>query len=119
MPRVPAVRTASLAVAALAAVLALSASALFQAPRPGADLVPSGGSENLIQILQGNQNVLWTSLSGNVTSFVVEGWPSQSAGNELGGALVMERPANGEAGVIDFGEKPMTLRFEIDGQATR
>lgn len=115
MQRVSAVRTTSLALAVLATAMALSASALFQAPRPGADLAPSGGSEKLIQILQGNQNILWTSLSGNVTSYVAQGWPSRSDGDELGGALVMERPANGEAGVIDFGEKPMTLRFEIDG----
>jgi hypothetical protein len=115
MQRVPAVRTTSLALAVVAAALALSAGALFQAPRPGADLVPSGGSETLVHILQGNQNILWTSLSGKVTSYVVQGWPSTSGDNELGGALMMERPANGEAGVIDFGEKPMTLRFEIDG----
>jgi hypothetical protein len=29
--------------------------------------------------------------------------------------MMMERPTNGEAGVIDFGEKPMTLRFETAG----
>lgn len=115
MQRVPAVRTTSLALAAVAAALLLSAGALFQAPRPGADLAPSGGSENLIQLLQGNQNIVWTSLSGNVTSYVVQGWPSTSGANELGGALMMERPSDGEAGVIEFGEKPMTLRFEIDG----
>ncbi|MEX1125323.1 MAG: hypothetical protein WEE53_06620 [Acidimicrobiia bacterium] len=115
MQRSPAVRTTSLALAVVATALALSTTALFQASRPGGDLAPSGGSENLIQILQGNQNVLWTSLSGSVTSYVAQGWPSTPGGNELGGALVMERPENSEAGVIDFGEKPMTLRFEIDG----
>jgi hypothetical protein len=115
MQRVPVIRATSLALAVLAAALALSASALFRAPSRGADLVPTGGSETLVQILQGNQSILWTSLSGIVTSYVVQGWPSTSGGTELGGALVMERPTNGEAGVIDFGEKPMTLRFEIDG----
>jgi hypothetical protein len=115
MQTVPAVRTTSLVLAVVATALALSAGALFRAPSPGSDLAPSGGSENLVQILQGNQNVLWTSLSGNVNSYVVQGWPSTSGDNELGGALMMERPANGQAGVIDFGEKPMTLRFAVDG----
>lgn len=115
MQTVPAVRTASLALAVVTTALALGAGALFQAPRPEADLVPSGGSENLVQILQGSQHILWTSLSGGVTSFVVQGWPSTRGDNELGGALMMEHPANDEAGVIDFGEKPMKLEFEIDG----
>jgi hypothetical protein len=114
MQNVPAVRTTSLALVGLAIVLAASTSALFQAARPGADLAPTGGSENLVQILQGNQNILWTSLSGSVSSYVVQGWPSKTADVELGGALMMERPANGEAGVIEFGEKPMTLEFKID-----
>ncbi|MDP9495321.1 MAG: hypothetical protein M3P87_08780 [Actinomycetota bacterium] len=118
MQRVTAVRNPSLVLIVAAVALALSVSVLFQAPRQGADLAPVGSSE-LIQILQGNRNVLWTSLSGNVTSYVVQGWPSTSGDNELGGALIMERPTNGDAGVIDFGEKPMTLRFEIEGQATR
>ena len=115
MENLPAVRTTSLFIAGLAIALALGTSALFQASHPGADLAPVGGSQNLVQILQGNQNILWTSLSGSVTSYVVQGWPSKMGDTELGGALMMERPANGEAGVIDFGEKPMTLEFQIDG----
>ncbi|HLF61804.1 MAG TPA: hypothetical protein VI980_11575 [Acidimicrobiia bacterium] len=115
MPALPLARTISLALAVAIAAFAMSAAVLFQAPRPGADLAPLGGSENLVQILQGNQSVLWFSLSGRVTGYVVQGWPSTSGGDELGGALMMERPANGEAGVIGFGEKPMTLRFEVAG----
>ena len=115
MQRAPAVRHTSLTLAVVAAALAVSASALFQAPQPGADLAPTGGSENLIQILQGNQSIIWTSLSGSVSSYVVQGWPSTSGANELGGAMTMERPLNREAGVIEFGEKPMTLRFEVAG----
>jgi hypothetical protein len=115
MPSLPFARTASLALAGLAVALAISMSATFQASRPGADLAPTNGAASLIQILQGNQNVLWTSLSGNVTSYVVQGWPSQAGDNELGGALMMERPADGSVGVIDFGEKPMTLEFQLEG----
>jgi hypothetical protein len=36
-------------------------------------------------------------------------------GNELGGAVMIERPVDGSAGVVDFGEKPRSLSFEIDG----
>jgi hypothetical protein len=35
-------------------------------------------------------------------------------GNDLGGALVIERPVDTEAGVIDFVEKPKSLSFEIN-----
>ena len=114
MPSTPVVRTTSLALAGLVIALALSTTAMFQASRPGADLAPTSGAESLIQILQGNQNVLWTSLSGNVTSYVVQGWPTKTGDTELGGALMMERPVDGSAGVIDFGEKPMSLEFQID-----
>ncbi|HSO49015.1 MAG TPA: hypothetical protein VLS86_00595, partial [Acidimicrobiia bacterium] len=107
------IRTTSLALGVVATALALSAGALFQASSRGADLAPIAGAETLVRVLQENQNVLWTSLRGNVTSYVVQGWPSSSGDTELGGAMMMERPASGEAGVIDFGEKPMTLRFEI------
>jgi hypothetical protein len=113
MQGAPAIRNTSLALAVVATALALSAGALFHAPSRGADLAPVGGAETLVRVIQGNQNVLWTSLSGNVTSYVVQGWPSSSGDTELGGAMMMERPTSGGAGVIDFGEKPMTLRFEI------
>lgn len=114
MPNTSVVRTTSLALAGLVVALALSTTAMFQASRPGADLAPTKGAENLIQILQGNQNVLWTSLSGTVTSYVVQGWPTKTGDTELGGALMMERPADGSAGVIHFGEKPMSLEFQIE-----
>ncbi len=114
MPSVPFVRTSSFALAGLAIALAISMSATFQASRPGADLAPTNGAADLIQILQGNQNVLWTSLSGNVTSYVVQGWPSKTGDTVLGGALMMARPADGSAGVIVFGEKPMTLEFQLE-----
>jgi hypothetical protein len=45
----------------------------------------------------------------------VEGWPTTFGENDLGGGVVMERPVDGTAGVIEFGDKPMTLSFETSG----
>ena len=93
----------------------IGTTALFSAERPGADLRPVDGAEEVVQILQGNQTVLWTALSGSVGLYRAEGWPVTTNGNDLGGALVIERPADGSAGVIDFGEKPKSIVFDIDG----
>lgn len=102
---------------ALAAVLlvaaATSAAALFEAPEPGAPLAPVGGAEDVVQLLQGSRSILWTSLTGPVASYRVEGWPTEIDGNELGGPLVMVRPSDPGAGVIDIGERPRSVSFEI------
>lgn len=114
MLRMPRVRNLPLAVAALLlAAASLGATAVFQAYGPGADLTPLHGADEMVQILQGNRAVLWTSLSGAVSSYRVEGWAETIDGNELGGALVIERPADGTAGVIEFGEKPKSVVFEV------
>jgi hypothetical protein len=101
--------------ALLLTAASLATTADFQASRPGADLSPVGNADQVIQILQGNKTVLWTSLSSPVASYRVEGWPVAIDDNELGGALMIERPEDGTAGVIDFAEKPKSLGFEIDG----
>jgi hypothetical protein len=102
----------------LAAILLTAASysgvALFRAPHPGADLQPVDGAEAIVQLLQGQQSILWTTLEGTVGLYTVIGWPSTHDEAELGGALMMRQPSDGEAGVIAFGEKPMTLQFELD-----
>ncbi len=108
-------RNISLLLAAFLVAAAASTTASFLAEHPGAELSPLKGAREIIQIFQGSETILWTSLAGSVGSYRVTGWPSESAGNELGGALVIERPEDGLAGVIDFGEKPMTLTFELDG----
>lgn len=105
---------------ALAAVLLLTAAslgttALFSAESPGSDLRPVDGAEEAVQILQGNRTVLWTALTGSVGMYRVEGWPVTVNGNDLGGALVIERPTDGSAGVIEFGEKPKSIVFDLDG----
>jgi hypothetical protein len=99
----------------LLAAASFAGTALFQADSPGADLAPVRGAAEMVQILQGNRTVLWTSLSGPVTWYRVEGWAGTVDGNELGGALVIERPADGTAGVIEFGEKPKSVSFELGG----
>ena len=111
-------RVRNLAIFAAALLLtaaSLGATAFFAAERPGADLRPVGGSDEMIQILQGDRNVLWTAWSGSVGLYRVEGWPVSIDGNDLGGALVIERPTDGSAGVIEFGEKPKSIVFDIEG----
>jgi len=114
MQRALTLRNVSLALAALV-VAASATGASFLATRPGADLAPTGGAEEIVDILQGGGTILWTSLAGSVGSIRVLGWPTRAGGDELGGALVIERPEDGFAGIIDFGEKPMSLDFQLDG----
>ena len=109
------VRNLSVVVAVLLLTAAsLGTTALFTADRPGAELRPVDGAEEVLEILQGNRTILWTTLSGSVGLYRVEGWPVSANGNDLGGALVIERPVDGSAGVIDFGEKPKSILFDIE-----
>lgn len=94
---------------------AFSASALFQAPSPGTNVMPINGAELVVDLIQGQETLLWSTLSGNVTGYTVFGWPSQVDGHDLGGALMMENPKSGVAGVIAFGEKPMSVEFDVSG----
>lgn len=87
--------------------------ALFRSDSPGSDLQPVGGAQSMVQVLQGNRTILWTALSGSVSRYRVEGWPTSVGASELGGAVMMERPTDGTAGVIEFGEKPKTVSFEL------
>lgn len=115
MHRVLRPRNLTLSLAALLlAAGSLATTAVFQAPGPGSDLSPVGSANQVIEILQGNQSIIWTSLSGTVVAYRVEGWPVSIGENELAGAVVMERPEDGSAGVIGFGEKPMTVSFDTD-----
>ena len=87
--------------------------ALFQADAPGADLDPVDGADSIVQVLQGNRTVLWTALSGSVSMYRAEGWPISVGENDLGGAVMIERPSDGAAGIIEFGEKPRSISFEV------
>lgn len=101
--------------ALLLSAASYSAVAVFEAPRPGADLQPVEGAEHVIQILQGRQSILWTTLEGTVNLYSVFGWPSTHDDAELAGAVMIRRPTDGKAGVIDFGEKPQTVIFDLGG----
>lgn len=98
----------------LAALLLAAASALplawFESDRPGADLAPVGAAASLVEVFQGSRAIMWSSLSGSVAYYRLEGWPETIGGNDLGGALVMERVED-TSGVIDAVEKPRRLGF--------
>lgn len=114
MQRVTSIRTIALGLAALLTVATgFAASATFQAASPGADLEPVGDAAGIIELIQGQQHLLWSSLTGTVTSHTTIGWPSTDGDVELGGALTIERPADGSAGVIEIAEKPRTVSFEL------
>jgi uncharacterized protein YcsI (UPF0317 family) len=105
--------------AAMAAVFVLAAAgfattAQYVARAPGENLQPQGNAELVVSILQGRQHILWTSLTGSVASVTVRGWPVRDGEVELGGALAITRPDSGEAGIIDFGEKPMSVIFGVN-----
>jgi hypothetical protein len=103
-----------LALAAFAIIAATTTgTAVFEADAPGRDLSPVGGAEALVNLLQSNGALLWTSLAGPVTEITVTGWPVVNGDVELGGALVMERPEDPMAGTINLGEPPMTATFEV------
>lgn len=107
---------AILALAAFAVVAATATgTAFFEAGEPGQDLGPVGGADALVDLLQSNGALLWTSLTGQVTQITVQGWPVVNGDVELGGALVMERPEDPTAGTINLGEPPMTALFEVGG----
>ncbi len=116
MPNTITLRLVGIGLAGLLTVAAaFSETALFQASSPGSDLEAVSGAEMIIDLVQGQKTMLWSSLSGTVTSYTVLGWPTSVDGHDLGGALMIANPDNGAAGVIDFGEKPMSARFEVSG----
>jgi hypothetical protein len=102
-------------VALLITAAAYGGAAVFTAPSPGSNLTPEGGAELIVDLIQGQETVLWSTISGTVTGYQVLGWPSSEGQHDLGGALVIERPDSGLVGVIDFGEKPMSIVFNRGG----
>ena len=100
----------------VAALFLMAASTIgatrYMAPAPGGDLEPVGDAASVIQVLQGQSSVLWTSLQGPVSSIVVRGWPEVGEDAELGGALVIQRPDDPYAGTIYTGGKPMSITFQ-------
>ncbi|MDX1467902.1 MAG: hypothetical protein R3258_01030 [Acidimicrobiia bacterium] len=101
----------------LAAILLIAASgagiAHFSSPAPGEDLAPVGGAETLIDLVQGSEAILWKAIEGKVSTHSMLGWPSSDGIHDIGGSLVVERPANPSAGLIQTVEKPQTLIFNF------
>jgi hypothetical protein len=108
------VRTSTATIVAALFLMAASSVgvARYLAPALGDDLAPVGDAASVIQVLQGQRTILWTSLQGPVGSIVVRGWPEVGEDVELGGALVIQRPDDPYAGVIETGDKPMSVTFE-------
>jgi hypothetical protein len=116
MLNVNSLRLVGLGLAALLTLgAALSSTALYAADSPGSDLEPVGGAEMIVDLIQGQEAILWSSVTGTVNQYQVLGWPTTDGENELGGALVIERPTDGTVGVIDIGEKPMSIEFDVSG----
>jgi hypothetical protein len=103
-----------LLVAALVLAVASSATATFEAANPGELLAPTGDAAALVNLVQGQRSILWTSATGVVDTYRMVGWPVVTDDIEIGGALVMER-VSADAGVIRFDERPMSLEFDLDG----
>ena len=103
----------------LAAATLIAAShisfASFEAASPGSDLAPVGGAESLITLIQGEETILWTAVNSVVTKVTTIGWPVSDGTHELGGALVIDNVAGANTGIVDFGEKPMSMDFELAG----
>lgn len=87
--------------------------AIFTAGGPGESLRPVDQADLLIQLTQVGGSVLWVSLAGEVATVRSLGWPGDDGVHELGGALVIEKPANPTVGVVDIGEPPMSVEFQF------
>jgi hypothetical protein len=94
--------------------IALGSTVTFQATGPGQPLQPLSGAAEVIRLVQGEQSILWSALEGTVDTYRVQGWPVGSGDVQLGGAVMIER-VSGDAGIVSFGERPMTLEFGLAG----
>lgn len=110
--------TQRLAGLGLAAIMTLTAAggavAVFSAGGPGENLSPRGAAERLIELSQVGNSIVWGSMAGNVSLIETTGWSSTDGTNELGGAMVIERPDDPVAGSLDIGEKPHKVKFTFD-----
>ena len=116
MPRMISTRLVGLGLAAVLTVAAAFAiTATFQASAPGADLKPVGWRRkdhrshprtrnSPLELTGGDSDPLRSRRAG-LSATVFTTW---------GGALVISE-VNANAGVIDFGEKPMSITFDLAG----
>jgi hypothetical protein len=101
----------------MAGILTLTAGgavAVFSAGGPGESVTPLDGADLLVGLVQSQESILWTSLAGPVSAVKTLGWPTSDGTHDLGGALVIEAPANPTAGTINIGEKPRSVAFSFE-----
>ncbi|HJS71487.1 MAG TPA: hypothetical protein VJ858_02085 [Acidimicrobiia bacterium] len=114
MRRVITLRLAGLGMAGILTLTAGGAVAVFSAGGPGESVTPMDGADLLVGLVQSQESILWTSLAGPVSTVKTLGWPSSDGTHDLGGALVLETPANPSAGAVNIGEKPLSVAFSFE-----
>lgn len=95
----------------LTLIAAGGAVASFAAGGPGENLSPLRGAEDLIDLVQSQNSILWTSIGGEVAIVKTTTWGSSDGVHDLGGALFLEQPSDPLAGTINVGEKPASVDF--------
>lgn len=115
MRRVITHRLAGLGLALMTLTAAGGAAAVFTAGGPGEPMRATDEADQKVSLVQSNNSVLWTSLAGNVSTIETLGWPSSDGTHELGGALMIEKPADPTAGTVNIGEKPKSMTFNFEG----
>lgn len=96
--------------AALLVAMSVLPVAQFRAPSPGEALEPVGAAGQVVRLIQEAGAIVWTSPEVPIAWYRVQGWPSASGRDELGGAVMIGAVSSNE-GTITFGEPPMLLDF--------
>lgn len=91
---------------------ATAGAATFVADEPGSALVPIDDAGDVIKLIQGQQELLWVSLTGPVTQVAVWGWPVSDGEVELGGGMSVTRLDGGAAsGIVETPDPPSAISF--------
>lgn len=89
--------------------------AVYEAPEPGAALEPVGSAAEIVTLDQDATSVRFETFDALVDQVAIQGWPTQVAGNELGGALMVVA-VGARTGSVEFGEMPRTVEFRLSGR---
>ncbi|MEX1037892.1 MAG: hypothetical protein WDZ96_03440 [Acidimicrobiia bacterium] len=118
MQRVDGAARFPLMIAAALLVLGVASmtTARFVADQPGGHLRPIADAGELVSLIQGQEHILWVSLSGPVTQVTVWGWPESDGEVELGGGMSLTRLDGGtESGILTHDDRPRAVEFEVTG----
>lgn len=92
--------------------------ARFVADQPDGALRPMADAAELVSLTQGQERILWKSLSGPVTQVTVWGWPESDGEVELGGGMSITRLDGGtESGLLTHDDRPRAVEFEVAGSS--